>query len=65
MLFKVNGNGQPDWAVCSLYAVAIDETISLELHVIEINELVAARDAIEVSEPRQISGLMDRQDHLN
>ena len=45
--------------------IAIDETISLELHVIEINELVAARDAIEVSEPRQISRLMDRQDHLN
>ena len=65
MILELNGNGQPDRAVWGLYAVAIDETIPLELHVIEINELAAARDAIEVSEPRQISGLMDRQDHLN
>jgi hypothetical protein len=37
MLFEANGNGQPDRAVWGLYAVAVDETIPLELHVIEID----------------------------
>src|SRR5579863_6978838 len=61
---SLHRNRQPAPAFASADLVAIGEAVFLELHVVEHDVRIRYRDAMEVTQPRQVGRLINRNDHV-